>query len=42
MPIYEFRCLECNEIAEFLFSSTNKRMGSKMPPLWRAGNSKGF
>ena len=31
MPIYEFRCLECNEIAEFLFTSSKKRVEVKCP-----------
>lgn len=24
MPIYEFRCLECNEISEFIFTSSDE------------------
>jgi len=23
MPIYEFRCLKCNDLSEFLFASSN-------------------
>lgn len=29
MPIYEFRCLECNEISEFIFTSSDEKQEIK-------------
>ena len=31
MPIYEFRCTECHEISEFLFTSDKDRKEMKCP-----------
>ncbi len=31
MPIYEFRCLSCNEIVEFLFMSDNDKKEIRCP-----------
>ncbi len=31
MPIYEFKCLECNNIFEILFGSSNEKVEIKCP-----------